>query len=65
MFQEALQFKVVIVLCYNQQTTMRITSRVPPLLTWHIFEIIIDVLFSVVNVCVLNKCLGIGYFLMP
>jgi len=42
MFQNALQFKVVIVLCYSQQTTMRITSCVPPLLTWHIFQIIVD-----------------------
>ncbi len=47
-----------IVLCYNRQTIMRITDCVPPPLTWHIFQIIVDVLSSIVSVCVLNQSCG-------
>jgi len=36
MFQEALQFKDAIILCYNKQNTIKISGRVPPLRTWHI-----------------------------
>jgi hypothetical protein len=45
MFQEALQFKDVISLCYNRYNIVRISGKVPPLLTWHIFKIIVDSLF--------------------
>ncbi len=37
---------------------MRITSCVPPPLTWHIFQIIVDVLSLVVSVYVLNQFRG-------
>jgi hypothetical protein len=37
---------------------VRVTSRVPPPLTWHISQIIVDVLSSVVSACVLNQSHG-------
>jgi len=37
---------------------MKITSRVFPPLTWHISQIIVDVLFLVVSACVLNQSHG-------
>jgi hypothetical protein len=43
---------------------MRIIGCVLPPLTWHIFQIIVDVLFLVVNAYVLNQYVGIGYSLM-
>jgi hypothetical protein len=55
MFQEALQFKNVIIFCYNMQNTIRINGKVPPIFTWHISQIIVDCLFLVVNACVLNQ----------
>ncbi len=55
MFQETLQFKDDIIFCYSRQNTLRISGRVPPLLTWHIFKIIMDSLFHVVIACVLNQ----------
>jgi hypothetical protein len=36
MFQEPLQFRSTIVLCYNKQIVMKVTSRMPSPLTWHI-----------------------------
>ncbi len=58
LFQEALQFRAIIFLCYSQQIAMKVTSCVPPLLTWHISQKIIDVLSSVVSACVLNQSRG-------
>ncbi len=37
---------------------MMITNHVPPLLTWHISQIIIDVLFPILSICVLYKSYG-------
>jgi hypothetical protein len=37
---------------------MKVIDHVLPPLTWHIFQIMIDVLFSVVNVYVLNQSCG-------
>jgi hypothetical protein len=37
---------------------MRVIGLVPPPLTWHISQIIVDVLFSIVSVCVLNQSHG-------
>jgi hypothetical protein len=54
MFQEALQFCFAIVLCYNKQTPMRLTSRMPPPLTWQLCQIIVDCLFA----CILNQSRG-------
>jgi hypothetical protein len=50
MFQEALQFKDVIIYCYSRQNIVRINGGVPPLLTWHIFKIIVDSLSPIVIV---------------
>jgi hypothetical protein len=43
-FKETLQFKEAIILCYNKQNIMRMTTRMPPPLTWHSSQIIIIVL---------------------
>ncbi len=55
MFQEALQFKDVIILYYKGKNIVKISWKVQPLLTWHIFQIIMDSLFHVVNACVLTQ----------
>ncbi len=55
MFQKALQFRSTIVLCYGRQIVVSIIGCVLPPLTWHISQIIIDVLSSIINVCVLNQ----------
>jgi hypothetical protein len=54
MFQEALQFKDVIILCNSRDNTIRISERMLPFLIWHIFKIIVDFLSPIVTVCVLN-----------
>ncbi len=58
LFQEALQFRATIVLCYSQQIVVKVTGHVPPPLNWHIFQIIVDVLSSIVSACVLNRSRG-------
>jgi hypothetical protein len=55
MFQEALQFKDLIILCYSRQNIVRRSGKVPPLLSWHISKIIMDSLSLVVTTCVLNQ----------
>jgi hypothetical protein len=55
MFQEVLQFKDVIIICYSKQNIVRISGRVPPLLVWHIFKTIVDSLSPIVTTCVLNQ----------
>ncbi len=55
MFQEALQFKDVIIFYYKGQNIVKISWKVWPLLTWHISQIIMDSLFHVVNACVLTQ----------
>jgi hypothetical protein len=37
---------------------MMITNHVPTPLTWHKSQIIVDVLFLILNICVLNKYCG-------
>jgi hypothetical protein len=37
---------------------VKVIGHVPPPLTWHISQIIVDVLFSVVSACVLNQSHG-------
>jgi hypothetical protein len=54
-FQEALQFKDSIILCYNMQNNVKISGRVPPLLTWQISHIIVDCFYPIVGACVLNQ----------
>ncbi len=53
MFQEVLQFKDVIILCYSRQNIARINGRMF-FLTWHIFKTIVDSLSPIVATCVLN-----------
>jgi len=55
MFQEALQFKDVIIVCYNKHNIVRISGWVPILLTWDISHIIVDRLSPIVGACVLNQ----------
>ncbi len=37
---------------------MRSIGRVPPPIPWHISQIIVDVLFSIISACVLNESRG-------
>jgi hypothetical protein len=55
MFQEALKFKDVIILCYNRQNIVRISGRMSSLFTWHISQIIVNYFSPIVSVCVLNQ----------
>ncbi len=42
-------------LILQQQVKVRMNARVPPPLTWHIFQIIVDVLSLIMFACVLNQ----------
>jgi len=46
MFQEALQFHSLIVLCYNRQIVVKVISQIPPTLIWQISHIIMDLFFQ-------------------
>ncbi len=46
--------KDVIIFCYNRQNVVKISGRVSPHFTWHIFKIIVDYLSLVVITCVLR-----------
>jgi hypothetical protein len=61
MFQEILHLRVAVVLCYNQQPAVRIISCVLQPLIWHIFQFIVDVLFLIISICVLNQFLNVFY----
>jgi hypothetical protein len=58
MFEEALQFHSTIVVCYNKQTIMRVINQMPPPLTWHIYQIIVDCFFPIVSTYVVNQPCG-------
>jgi len=58
LFWEALQFKTTIVLCYNCQTLVRITSHVFSLLIWNVFKIIVHIVFLVVSVSMFDQTHG-------
>jgi len=58
MFQEALLFRVAIVLCYSRQTTMKVVNQGPPPFTWHICQVIVDCLSFIVTACILNQSHG-------
>jgi hypothetical protein len=58
MFQEALQFQSTNVFCYNKHITMKVTSHVPPPLTWQFFQTIIDRLSPIVFACVFDQSHG-------
>jgi len=53
----SLQFKDII-LCYNWHDTLRMTPRIPPPLTWHVFQNIVDSLGPVVFACIMNYSRG-------
>ncbi len=55
LFQEALLFQKAIVLCYSSQTIIRAFGRVPPIITWHINQTMVDCLSTIVIACVLNQ----------
>jgi hypothetical protein len=46
MFQEALQFHSLIVLCYNRQIVVKVISQIHPTLIWQISHIIMDFFFQ-------------------
>jgi hypothetical protein len=58
MFQETSQFCYVIMFYYNKQTIVRVTCQVPPPLTWHISQIVVDCLSPIVSICVINQSCG-------
>jgi hypothetical protein len=49
-----LQFKDIIMFCYNKQSSIKMTTKVPPPWTWHICQIVVDCLSPIVIYCVLN-----------
>jgi len=55
MFQEALQFKDVIIFYYSRQNIIKISGRVSHLLTQHISQIIMNIFSHVVSLYVLNQ----------
>jgi hypothetical protein len=55
MVQEVVQFKEIIILCYIKQNNIKINGKVPPFLTWHIYQIIMDSVFCAMNACVLSQ----------
>jgi hypothetical protein len=55
MFHKALQFKNVIIICYRKQNTVKINGIVPHLFIWHIYQIIVDCIFPIMNASVLNQ----------
>ncbi len=48
-------FRKAIVLCYSSQTIVHVSSQVPPIITWHICQTIVDCLSLVIIACVLNQ----------
>ncbi len=58
LFQEALQYYEAIVHSYNKQIVARINVFVPPPPTWHVAQIVVDVLSLIVSACVLKQCDG-------
>jgi len=55
MFQETLQFWEIIVLPHNKQIIVKLIGCMPPHLTWHISQIIVDCIYLLIYVYVLNQ----------
>jgi len=55
LFQKALKFKKSIIFYYNKQSFVKMNARVPPPLTWHISEIIVDYFGPIVSAYILNQ----------
>jgi hypothetical protein len=58
LFQEALQYCYAIVHCYIRQIAIRINVHVLDLVTWHVAEIVVDILSIVITTYVLNQSHG-------
>jgi hypothetical protein len=61
MFQQAFKYKVIIHVCYNQQT-LRLQCKIPTSQIWPIAKIIASTLAPIVSSCVLNQ--RHGYWLL-
>jgi hypothetical protein len=48
-------FHGAIIMCYNRQTNVQMSSHVSPPITWFICQTIIDCLSLVVSACILNQ----------
>ncbi len=57
MFEHALEFKVIIHVCYNQQTLV-LQGKIPTSQVWAIIEVIASTFALVISSCVLNQCYG-------
>jgi hypothetical protein len=57
LFQQALEFRVVIHVCYNQQT-LALQGKIPTTQVWAIAKLITSTLAPVVSSCVFNQCCG-------
>ncbi len=55
LFQEALLSQKAIVLCYSSQIVICVFGQIPPIITWHICQTIVDCLFPILTTCVLNQ----------
>jgi hypothetical protein len=55
MFEETLEFKIAILLCYGRQKILNVQQRVPKAQMWAIVEFVITSLNLVVITCVLNQ----------
>jgi hypothetical protein len=65
MFQEALQFHSLIFFCYSKHIVVKVIGRMPPLLIWQIFHIIMDFFFHLsLYVFLINQCVDINYLVM-
>ncbi len=64
MFQETLQFRFVIVLCYIKHIILKVTSWMLPCLTLQISQIIVDCLSPIVSAHVLNQSVDIDFLVM-
>jgi uncharacterized membrane protein len=52
--KKTLQYHEAIVHYYSRQIVVRTSVCVPPPLTWHVAQIVIEVISPVVTTCVLN-----------
>jgi hypothetical protein len=55
LFQEFLEFKHTIALCYGQQQSLALQGHVPSPQVWVIAQVVVDILGPMVQQCVLNQ----------
>jgi hypothetical protein len=51
-------FKDAIMFCYSRQSLVKMTIPMPPPLTWHICQIIVNSFSLIVTTCALNQSRG-------